>query len=307
MRLLREHNGQMRKGVQMQLEVNSLKEPLGAEVFGFNPRIPLDEESKSCLIRALRRHLLLIFRGGPQPTEEEFLQFGKEFGKLAPGAEIFGDVSDHPEIIPLTNEVNEYGEPVGTAGSVELNWHHDYSYLAQTAKETFLHGVTIPQEPCNTHFSDSYSALESLPTELGRTVRQLSALHDINGSVPEEDHAQLEQMVEKKRERHLREGRSRRGNWKYIHPMVKSHPDSGREVLYISKGMTSRVEGIPEKEGNELLETLFEQQTQKEFVYTHKWEPGALLLFDSFGVLHARDRFDPSLKRFVRQMSTVVS
>jgi taurine dioxygenase len=290
----------------MPLEVRALNKPLGAEIFGFNPSIPLDKESKHCLVRALRRHLLLVFRGGPEPSAEEFIRFGKEFGELAPGAEIFGDVSQYPEIIPITNELNEHGEPIGTASSVQLNWHHDYSYLSQTAKETFLHAITIPKERCNTHFSDSYSALESLPIELGKAVRQLSALHDINGSVPEEDHAQLEGELAKKRERHQREGRSKRGSWRQVHPMVKSHPESGREVLYVSKGMTSRVEGIPEKEGTELLETLFHQQTQREFVYTHKWQPGDMLLFDSFGVLHARDSFKPSSKRFIRQMSTVV-
>ncbi|NNL84582.1 MAG: TauD/TfdA family dioxygenase [Myxococcales bacterium] len=290
----------------MKLEIHPLPEALGARVAGYEPSQSLDVEAKGLLLRALRRHMVLIFRGHSAPSEEEFVCFGRSFGELAPGAEIFGDVSNHPEIIPITNQHNERGEPLGTASSVKLNWHHDYSYLPRTAKETFLQALLIPEAPCDTHFCDSYTALESLPTDLANRLRELEAHHDIDGSVPEEDQEFLEAELAKKRQRHRREGRGQRGHWRHVHPMVRRHPESGREVLYISQGMTSRVEGLPESESRDLLEALFEHQLREEFIYSHRWQAGDMVLFDSFGVLHARDRFDPKERRYLRQMSTVV-
>ncbi len=290
----------------MNLEVHPLSEALGACVEGFEPGEFLDADAKQLLMRALRRHLVLVFRGQATPSAEEFVRFGRAFGRLAPGAEIFGDVSTHPEIIPITNEQNERGEPVGTASSVALSWHHDYSYLEQTAKETFLQALVIPEAPCDTHFCDSYAALESLPAALAARVRELKAFHDIDGSVPQEDQEFLGAELHKKRERHRREGRRQRGNWTQVHPMVRRHPESGRDVLYVSRGMTSRIEGLAEAESDELLHTLFEHQERAEFIYSHRWRAGDMVLFDSFGVLHARDRFDPKARRFLRQMSTVV-
>ena len=163
----------------MALEIDPLAQPFGAEVHGWQPERSLSDGELAQIVRALRRHLVLIFRGQATPTGDQLVDFGSRFGELAPGATIFGDPSDHPEILPITNARDEAGDPLGTADSAALNWHFDYSYMPRTAKETFLEALEIPDAPCPTYFCDSYTALETLPTKRVEELRKLSAYHDV--------------------------------------------------------------------------------------------------------------------------------
>ncbi len=289
----------------MAFQITPLAEPLGAEVFGWMPEQPLAEQELAQLLRALRRHLVLIFRGQPSPTEEALIQLGALFGELAPGAEIFGDPARRAEILPITNLRDERGDPLGTASSAALLWHLDYSYMPRVAKETFLEAVEIPEAPCPTHFCDNYSALETLPARLVKRLRKLSAGHDVRGAVPPEDRSLIERDVERKRDRDRRLGVTRPPIPRSQYPVIRCHPDSGRECLYVSPGMTTHVVGLEASESRELLASLYEHQIQPELVYTHQWRVGDLVLFDAFGVMHARDRIPAGARRYMRQMSTL--
>lgn len=290
----------------MNLEISPLAEPLGAEIRGWDPSSPLSADEKSRLERALRRHLLLVFRGHPRPKDQELIALGRNFGELAPGANIFSDRARHPEILPVTNLLDEHGEPLGTASSAALRWHLDYSYLPRVGKETFLEAVEIPSAPCPTYFCDNYSALETLPVERVERLRGLRARHDVRGAIPREDQHLIDTAIQQKRARNKRSQRKPDPIPRSDHPVVMRHPDSGRETLYVSPGMTTEILEVDEQESRELLAELFEHQGRPEWTYVHQWKVGDLVLFDSLATLHARDRFAPESRRYMRQMSTLV-
>jgi len=288
----------------MAFEIAPLPESLGAEVCGWKPEQDLTPADLAQLLRALRRHLVLVFRGQRSPIDEELVSFGRCFGDLAPGATIFGDPAERPEILPITNLRDERGDPLGTAGSAALLWHLDYSYLPRVAKETFLEAVEIPEAACRTHFCDTYSALETLPPDQVKQLRELSAGHDVRGAVPPEDRAAIEADVERKRARDRRKGIRRERIPRSVYPVIRRHPDSGRESLYVSPGMTTHIVDVDAEESRELLDSLHAHQLQPELTYTHEWRMGDLVLFDAFGVMHARDRIPAGVRRYMRQMST---
>jgi taurine dioxygenase len=88
-------------------------------------------------------------------------------------------------------------------------------------------------------------------------------------------------------------------------PVVLRHPDTGREVLYVSPGNTTSIVGFSEHESRALLDDLFAHATQPSNVLCHEWQVGDLLVFDAFGGMHRRDRFDPNDRRYMRQLSTL--
>ena len=108
-----------------------------------------------------------------------------------------------------------------------------------------------------------------------------------------------------KKERNARLGISRPPIPKAIHPLVMRHPDTGREILYVSKGITRNVIGMPRDESSALLKELHQHSTRPENVYAHDWQVGDLVMFDTLGTLHRRDAWDPSERRVMRQLSTL--
>ena len=123
----------------MGLEITALEgEPVGALVTGWEPEEPLSAEDEATIRRGLIDHLVLVFRGQNQPSDDALVGFAERFGDLILGSEWFRDVGDRPEILPVTNEVGDDGIPKGTGGATPLEWHADYSYVQKPGKESFL-------------------------------------------------------------------------------------------------------------------------------------------------------------------------
>ena len=88
----------------------------------------------------------------------------------------------------------------------------------------------------------------------------------------------------------------------YVHPVVRTHPATGRKALYVNRLMTVRIEGLPQEESDELLNFLFDHQEQRQFVYEHVWRPGDILMWDNRCTLHARTDFSPGERRLLRRV-----
>jgi len=298
----------------MGLEVKPLDAPLGAVVTGWNPQTELSSADQAIIKQGLAERQVLVFRGHAQPADAELVRFAYRFGNLIKGSEWFGDIDPVAEILRVNNLVGDDGAPEGTGASASLEWHADYSYVPTVGKESFLEAVEIPKKNApQTCFVSMYAALETLPHSLVEQLRPLYAHHNITGYTTGEDQTsgtvigeqQFRESFQAKKERNRRMGVERPPIPQAVHPVIIRHPDTGREILYVSKGITRNIIGMPKDESDGLLKELHLHSTKAENVYGHDWQVGDMVMFDTLGTLHRRDAWDPGERRVMRQLSTL--
>jgi pentalenolactone F synthase len=300
----------------MQLDVQTLDQPLGAIVTGWDPGETLGDSERAEVLGLLQEHVVLVFRGARQPEDLELITFAQSFGDLVKGSEWFQDSGAHPEILPVNNLVDEDGVPQGTAGSEPLGWHSDYSYVPTVGKESFLNAVELPIDPPHTYFCDQYTALSTLPSKTVDMLRPLRAFHSVTKLVSDEEDGnsgygagemkQTQSDFLKKRAHNREKGVERPRIPTAEHPLIMRHPDSGREILYVSEFLTQHIIGMPQDESDDLLAELCAHSTRAENVYSHDWQVGDMVMFDTLGSVHRRDSWDPSQRRVMRQLSTLL-
>lgn len=284
----------------MELEITPLEgAPLGAMVRGWVPAEELDDAARDEITEALHRYKVLVFRGQAQPTDEQLVGFVQRFGDPIKGSEWFRNAGALPEILPVTNIRGRDGIRLGVEGAQDLEWHADYSYVGTPAKISFLNAVELPAEPPHTYFSDMYQAFATLPADLQDELRGLRATHSI-GDYMREPERQFADKVKRDTEA----GVTAPDIPEAEHPVVVLHPDTGEEILYVSRGITRRIVGMDKSESSALLKQLHLHATRPEAVYAHDWELGDLVMFDALGTLHRRDSWDPTQRRLMRQLST---
>jgi taurine dioxygenase len=193
---------------------------------------------------------------------------------------------------------------VGYAGSGYLPWHTDYSFRERAAKETLLEAVELPANGPRTHWVNTYEAYEQLDPTLRTRLTGLIGRHDPYASA-----------------RHVAEARSsdsaaygERMNPSAAlpyegkpvpHPLARTHPESGRTALYVSS-FVGAVDTLPDDEARSLVDTLLEHAIRPERTYSHPWQQGDLIVFDTVGTIHSRDDFRRDATRSMRQMSTLL-
>jgi taurine dioxygenase len=254
---------------------------LGATVTGCDLRQPLDDAAIGEITRALGRHGVLCFPG-QQLAPAEQKAFCGRFGPLEVHVSGVGQVPDHPEVMILSNIVDD-GRPLGLADAGQ-GWHTDMSFSEPIGLATFLHGIVIPQDgdgrPLGaTRFADMHAAWDDLPDELKTRLADARAVHDF---------AKFWDMMRRRpgsRRAPLTEEQRRRKPpvaW----PVAPAHPVTGRRVLYADPGYTTHIEGMPADESAELLSFLFAHQVQPKYVHVHRWTEGDLLMWDNIGTIH---------------------
>ena len=288
----------------MGIEISESLEPFGAMVSGWRPDEALAADELDKVRSGLQQHLVLVFRGHAAPTDAELVRFAGHFGDLVKGTEWFGDVVDFPEILPITNQIDDDGIAKGTGGAAEFPWHADYSYVPRPGKESFLEAVELPERPPRTCFCSQYVALETLPKALAEPLRGRSAFHSIAEYEPD-DRPEIMAGMAEKRDRDARLGIERPGYPEAVQPIIFAHPESRREALYVSPGITRYIVGMPRDESDALLADLYAHSTRPERVYTHEWQVGDLVVFDTVGAMHRRDGWTTGESRFMRQLSSM--
>lgn len=304
----------------MNIEIQPLDQPLGAIVSGWQPQSPLGRDDRQTILGALRQYVVLVFRGNTQPSDDDLVGFASGFGDLVKGSEWFQDNGPIPEILRVNNIYDETGVPQGTGGSDKLGWHSDYSYVARVGKESFLNAVELPENPPRTCFCNQYAALESLPESTVKKLRPLRAFHSITKYIGGEESEQVTEPGKPgaavtsetragfyaKRQRNKELGIEKPNIPQAEHPLIMTHPDSGREILYVSPQIIQHIIGMPKAESDELIDELSAHSIREENVYCHDWQVGDTVMFDTLGSLHRRDSWDPAERRVMRQLSTML-
>ncbi|MDH4145660.1 MAG: TauD/TfdA family dioxygenase [Acidimicrobiia bacterium] len=284
----------------MQLDITPIPDaPLGALVRGWDPSETLDDGATAAIRAALGTYRLLVFRGQPQPSDAELVRFVERFGDPIKGSEWFRNAGELPEILPVTNIRGSDGQRLGVEGATDLEWHSDYSYVPTPGRISFLNAVELPPEPPKTYFCDMVDAFATLEPDLQQRLRGLRATHSIATYMAEPDRGFAAKV-----ERDEALGVERPPIPEAEHPVVVRHPDTGEEILYVSRGITRRIVGLERVESSAILKAAHLHATRPEKVYGHDWEVGDLVMFDTLATMHRRDSWDPTKRRLMRQLST---
>ncbi|MBD2104029.1 TauD/TfdA family dioxygenase [Leptolyngbya sp. FACHB-261] len=271
------------------LSIRKLSPVLGAEVLNVSLTELLDDSTFEAIQKAWYENVALVFRN-QSLSAADLVAFSSRFGQLdiaPPNENGRCFVEGFEEILVISNVV-ENGVAIGSLGSKEIPWHTDMSYTEVPPLGITLYGFEVPApDGGKTEFVNMYQAFETLSDELKQKVEGLSIKHDssINaagylrlGSDPVIDVVTCPGA---------------------IHPIVRTHPVTGRQVLYLGRRRNAYICGLPVQESEELLDALWDHCTQSQLKWHHHWQPGDLLLWDNFCTIHRRDQFDPNSRRIL--------
>ena len=235
---------------------------IGVEVTGVDLSRPLDETTLAELKSALAEHLVLFFRD-QRLTRDQHKAFGRQFGALHVHPAAPKDV-EHPEILVVHGDDKVKFVPGGT-------WHSDVSCDLEPPMGSILHLVQVPSSGGDTLFASMYAAFEGLSDRMQRLLVGLTAVHE------------SEQYYRGRYgSDHLRDG----GYPSAEHPVVRTHPVTGRATLYVNEGFTTRIKELPRAESDALLAFLFTHCAQPAYQCRFQWRPGSVAFWDNRSVQH---------------------
>lgn len=262
---------------------------LGAEI----PHLDLRSLSDADFARvhqAWLDHSVLLFRD-QRLTDEDLIAFSRRFGDLdwAPVQETGRRfVEGMPELYVVSNVI-ENGEPIGSLGAGEAVWHTDMSYVEQPPKASALYALEIPPEGGNTSFVTMYGVYAALPDQWKQRISGLRVKHD--GTYNSGGY--VRQGVTPSDDPRLAPGT--------LHPLVYTHPETGRPALYLGRRRNAYIDGLALADSEALLDQLWAYVERPEFAWTHRWRAGDLVLWDNRCTMHRRDAFDPDARRILHR------
>jgi taurine dioxygenase len=266
------------------LQTRPLSAVLGAEIIGLDLRQEMDERIAAQVLQIWHENLVILLRD-QHLSEEDEVRFAERFG---PPAVIHTKqfMQKHPAVMLISN-IREDGKPIGALPDGEMQFHSDQCYQERPAMASMLYAIEVPSKGGNTLFANAYAAYETLPADIKRRIEGRRALNAYDYDT-----------AATKRGTKVADGVPT-----YVHSVVRTHPATGRQALYVNRLMTVRIEGMTEEESNELLDFLFDHQEQRQFVYEHVWRVGDILMWDNRCTLHARTDFSAGERRLMRRVT----
>lgn len=262
--------------------VERLGARLGAEIHGLDLKKGLDPETFKALEAALIEHKIIVLRD-QHLTTEQHVAISRPFGDLE--VHPMRPQGEFPEILVLDNHKDN---PVLSTDV----WHSDTTFRKNPTKYTILRCQIMPKVGGDTLWADMEAAYEGLSAAFKAMIAGLRAVHDFQNfrvlfSKSEEDQAKLRRMEE------LFPNPS--------HPVVRTHPGSGRKGIYVNPQFTLRIEGLHPDESRALLDVLFEQAHVPEYQFRLRWEPDTIVFWDNISTQHyAVNDYYPQRRRMER-------
>jgi taurine dioxygenase len=262
---------------------------IGAEIAGIDLKA-IDDGDFAAIRRAFVEHSVLLFRG-QRLSDDDLIAFSRRFGALdhAPVQENGQRfVAGKPEIYVVSNVV-ENGVAIGSLGAGEAVWHTDMSYLADPPMASMLYALEIPPAGGNTGFCNMYSGYEALPEALKRRIAGFKIKHDgtynsggyLRAGVTQSDDPRTSPGA--------------------VHPLVCTHPDSGRRCLYLGRRRNAYIVDLPLAQSEALLDELWAHATHDEYTWSNTWRVGDVVLWDNRCTMHRRDPFDAAQRRIMHR------
>ena len=258
--------------VQDTLQIEPLSRHIGAEIKGVDISRPLPDDVFQTIDDAYNRHSVLVFRDQTL-TPEQQIAFARRFGDLEISPRTQFALPGYPEVLVLSNII-ENGKPIGNADAGRT-WHTDMSYTKTPPRGSLLYAREIPVENGralgDTVFASAAAAFESLPLARRGTLVGQRAIHRA-GAKKYAPGSKLADAV--------------KGMPDVEHPVIRTHPATGRKAIYVREGECVGIVGMPEAESLPLIRELSETVPREEFCYRHSWRVGDLLMWDNSMTQH---------------------
>jgi taurine dioxygenase len=261
-----------------------LSPAIGAEILGVDLREEMSDSLFTQIQDIWHQNLVILLRD-QKLTEEDQVRFAERFGPLST-IHTKQFVRSHPAVMLISN-IREDGKQIGALPDGEMQFHSDQCHQERPATGSLLYAIEIPSKGGDTLFANAYKAYETLPDSVKKRIEGRKAVnaYDYDSAATK------------------RGGDVASDAPSYAHPVVRTHPATGRKSLYVNRLMTRRIEGLPPEESDELLNILFDQLERPEFIYAHVWRPGDILMWDNRCTLHARTDFSAEERRLLRRVT----
>ncbi|WP_018150108.1 taurine dioxygenase [Leeia oryzae] len=247
-----------------ELHVTRLTPALGAEVSGLSLAAPLTESLKQDIARLLVEHQVLFFRNQPI-TDRQQRDFAASFGKLHIHP-IYPQVPDEPEIMIL----DTHGDNPPDA----IHWHSDVSCIETPPLGAILAAKQLPPLGGDTVWASATAAYDALSESFKQLIAPLTAVHDFTHSFPEDRYA----ITPRQREQW---DKAKAANPPVIHPVVRTHPVSGKKAIFVNEDFTRRIVGLPEAESRAILQFLYQHVAKANFTVRWRWQPNDVVFWDN--------------------------
>ena len=274
---------------------------LGADIEWVDLARDLAAETVDAVKRAWSDHLVLRFRG-QRLDDDQLMRFSAYFGELdwapviaasrvkVPGEDRHVESAEEGrQYISVISNIIENGKAIGALGAYEAIWHTDMSYNPEPPSASALYALEVPQSGGDTGFANMYLAYDTLPEALRSRVEGRVCRHDASRNSA---------------------GELRRGSTEVTdprqapgadHPIIRTHPVTGRKALFLGRRRNAYIQGLALEDSEELLDALWAHATRPELTWYQQWQVGDLVLWDNRCVLHRRDEFDPQSRRLMHR------
>ncbi len=264
------------------------------EIRGLDLWAPLPDATISALCEIWAKSGVLLFRR-QAISEEELVAFSARLGKPEIIVRTDWQSQNRPEVIQISNMKSQSGQSIGGLGAGELDWHSDQSYVATPATGAVLYMVEMPKDGGRTYWANLQLAYAALPEATKQRIEGRRAVFDY-----------LKRQATYDNEKPM-SAELRRRTPPVMHPLVNVHPVTGVKSLYLDPSTTVGIDGMSPAEGKALLDELSAHATAPEFVYTHEWQIGDVVLWDNGFTLHRRDPFEARFNRLLKRTTMRLS
>ncbi len=258
----------------MTLHITPQSAPCGALIRGVDLSRPLEPAAVAAIRAAWLEHQVVAF-----PDQSlEIADLERFASYLGPDGEdpFIAPIAGHPRVVQVKREADEQ-TPIFAE-----SWHSDWSFLPKPPAATVLYGNIIPPAGGDTLFANQYAAWEALPATMKSLLREHRGIHSARrgysrqGMYGERDEG---------RSMSIRYGDNAMTT--QLHPLARTHPETGRTALFLSPGYTIGIDGLPGDEAQQVLMEMYAHQSKPAFVYRHRWSAGMLTMWDNRCVIHA--------------------
>jgi len=272
--------------------VRPLTPKLGAEIRGVDLGEGVAEEVFRAIYQAFLRHQVLLFPPQTLPPGRQ-VAFAQQFGEVQIHVMNQYHADGFPELYRLSN-LDEHGKPNGKhPDKGTMAWHTDGSWSQVTGQATIIYGEVVPESGGETHFSDMYGAYDRLDPAWKARIANLRAVHNLDFS-----------RTRRHGEDPLSEAQ-RLAKPPVDHPIVRTHPETGRKCLYLGDH-AEYIVGMSYDEGRALIEALNALAIHPDLTYEHRWKPGELIVWDNRCLMHRATAYDPFTQGRVVRRCTVL-